>query len=122
MAAGHIASIVLRAAEAQVGAPLRQTDKADGLALRVEHHNAVEHLRFALQRKHLATANIGRFIIERAIAAIAAPEIAVPVDFEAVEGTEIGGIDELRLVEAWPSDEISKLQMLRLGVPFHSPP
>src|SRR3954447_7271954 len=85
MAARHIEPVVLRAAEAQIGAALRQPDEADRLTLRVEYLHAVQDLEFALQRKDFAVVDVRRFIVERAVAAPSTPEIAVPVDPKAVE-------------------------------------
>src|SRR4051812_45663819 len=98
MAARHIEAVVLQAAEAQVRAALGQADEGDRLALRVEHHHAVEVFWLALQGEHLAAANIGWLVVKRTSAAPAAPEIVVPVDPEAIECALIGGIDQFRLV------------------------
>src|SRR5215213_9251302 len=77
VAAGHIEAVVLRTAEAQVGAALRQPDEADRLALRIEHRHAVEVLGPSFQLIHLAAADLSRLLVERAGAPPAAPEIAV---------------------------------------------
>src|SRR5687768_2123988 len=42
MAGRHVEAVVLGAAEGEIGAALRQPDEGDGLALRVEHHHAVQ--------------------------------------------------------------------------------
>src|SRR4051812_17966014 len=54
MARGHVEAVVLRAAEGEVGAALGQLDERERLALRVEHHHAIEVLRAAAQRIALA--------------------------------------------------------------------
>src|SRR4051812_24300023 len=96
MAARHVEPVVLWAAEAQVGAALRQPDEADRLALRIEHHHAVEVLGPSFQLIHLAAADLGRLLVERAGAPPAAPEIAVSVDPKAVERPLVG-VDQLGL-------------------------
>jgi hypothetical protein len=40
----HVEAVVLRPAEGEVGAPFREADEADRLALRIEHHDTVEIL------------------------------------------------------------------------------
>src|SRR4051794_11335722 len=50
----HVEPVVLRSAESEVGATLRQVDEADRLALRIEHHYAVEVLRLGFERIDLA--------------------------------------------------------------------
>src|ERR1035437_7600323 len=54
MAAGHIQTIALRTAEAQVRATLGQLDETDGLALRIEHLDAIKFFRLAVGRARAA--------------------------------------------------------------------
>src|SRR5947209_16863080 len=70
MAACHEQPVLLAPAEGEIGAAFGQADEADRLALRVEHHHAVEVFR------------LGR---GRAVAAPATPEISLGIDAEAVE-------------------------------------
>ncbi|KAG1448448.1 hypothetical protein G6F57_016843 [Rhizopus arrhizus] len=72
MAAGHEKAVAFGAAKAQVGAALRQPDVADGLAGGVEHHHPIQLFGFG---------------VGRAIAAPAAPQVAVLVALDAVDGT-----------------------------------
>ena len=60
MATRHIEAIVLGATEGQVRAALRQFDKANGLAGRVEHHHAVEVFGLAFELIDFAGAEVGR--------------------------------------------------------------
>src|SRR3954469_17642459 len=64
MAARHVEPVVLRTAEAQVRAPLGQTDEADRLALRVEDLDPVEVFRLALQPEHLPAVDVRRLRLE----------------------------------------------------------
>ncbi len=62
------------------------------LARQIEHHHAVEIFRFAAQLEYFPAADVGRLRIESAVAAPAAPQVAVPVDFETVERALIGRV------------------------------
>ena len=44
--------------------------------------------------------NLRRFVVERAISAIAAPEVAVPIDLEAIKSAEISGVNDFGLVRS----------------------
>src|SRR6266850_6944811 len=97
MAARHIEAVVLRAAEGEIGAALRQADVGERLAGRAEHHDAVEIFGLALELEHLAATNIRRLTLQRAVRAPAAPQIAVAVDAKTVERALIRGVDQLGL-------------------------
>src|SRR3954469_9594445 len=70
MAARHEEAVLLRPAKGQVGAALGKADEADRLSEGVEGHDASGALRFGGGR---------------AVAAPAAPQIAVGIDLESVE-------------------------------------
>src|SRR5262249_17738607 len=70
-------------------------DVGEWLAFRVEHLDAVEILRLAAELEDLAAVDVGRFRLQEAVAAPAAPEIAVLVDPEAVRRALIGCLDQL---------------------------
>src|SRR6516162_1028710 len=63
----HIEAVALRPAEGQVRAALRQADEADRLALRIEHHHAVEIFGLALQLIDLVAVDLGRLRPQRAV-------------------------------------------------------
>src|SRR3954470_209400 len=80
MAGRHVEAVVLRSAEGEIGAALRQPDEGERFAGGVEHHDAIEVFGFALELIHPAAADLGGFALEGAVAAPAAPQIAVAVD------------------------------------------
>src|SRR5437867_3489834 len=88
VAARHIEAVVLRAAEGEVGAALRQADVRERLAGRAEHHDAVELFRLALELEYFSAADIRRLRLQRAIGAPAAPQIAVAIDAKTVRSEE----------------------------------
>src|ERR1700730_340696 len=102
MGTGHIEAIVLRAAEGEVGAALRQLDKSKRLALGVEHHDPVEVFRLALKLVNLAAAHIGRLTLQGAVAAPAAPKIAITINSESVERALVCRVDKLVFVADRP--------------------
>ena len=71
----------------------RQANEGERLAGGVGHHHAVEVLGLALELEHLAVANIRRLGLQGAVAAIAAPQVAVAIEPEAVECGLIRGVD-----------------------------
>src|SRR5690606_32026799 len=73
MAARHVEPVVLRAAEAQICAALRQGNMRERLALGVEHHDSIELFGLAFEFVDFPAAQLGRFFLEGAIAAPAAP-------------------------------------------------
>src|SRR5262249_39699921 len=79
MRCGNEQPIVLGPAESQIGTPFGEADEANCLALRVVDHHAVKLFGF------------GR---GRAVAAEAAPKIAVRIDPEAIERTRPVGVDQ----------------------------
>src|SRR5438067_685246 len=93
MGAGHVEAIVLRAAEGKIGAALRQLDKSKRLALRIEHHHAVEVFRLSFELINLAAADIGRLTLQGAVAAPAAPEITVTINPESVKRALVCRVD-----------------------------
>ena len=105
MAARHVQPVVLGPAEGQVGAAFRQLDEADRLALRVEHRHAIEFFRLACRR---------------AVAAPAAPQVAVAIDLEAVQRARAIGIDHLGLVgqAAVGTDVVAPDAAARRAAPF----
>src|SRR4051794_9902503 len=120
VAAGHIQAIVLRSAEAEVGAAFGQLDEGERLAVRVEHHHAVEILRLALELEHLAARDFGWLGLQRAVGAPAAPEIAVAIDTKAVERSLVGGIDQLGLAaeRAVVADIVAPDAAVRCALPL----
>src|SRR6185295_6470621 len=52
VAARHVEAVVLRAAEGEIGAALRQADMGERLAGGAEHHHAVEILGLTLELEH----------------------------------------------------------------------
>jgi hypothetical protein len=97
VAACHIQAIVLRPAEAEIGAAFGQLDEGERLALCVEHHHAVEILRLGLELINLAAGDVGRLGLQRTVGAPAAPEIAVAVDAKTVERGLVSRVDQLGL-------------------------
>src|SRR6478735_7733842 len=91
VAARHIEAVVLRSAESEVGAALRQPDEGERFTLGVEHHHAVEILRLALELEHLAAADFRGLALQSAITAPTAPQIAVAVDPESIQRALVGG-------------------------------
>src|SRR6516162_8213434 len=95
----HVEAVVLRAAESQVRAALGQVNEGDRLAFRVEHLHAVEIFRPAPELVGLAAAaNFRRLRLQQAVAAPAAPQIAVAIDAETVWRTLVERIDQPGLV------------------------
>src|SRR5438034_3752724 len=85
VAARHIEPVVLRAAEGEIGAALRQADVGKRLAGGAEHHHAVEILWLTLELEYLSTADVRRFGLQRAVRTPTAPQIAVAVDAKTIE-------------------------------------
>src|SRR6266481_1620907 len=59
VAGRHVEAIVLRSAEGEIGAALRQPDVGERLAFGAEHHHAIEVFGPALELEHLAAADVG---------------------------------------------------------------
>src|SRR4051794_41714807 len=95
MAARHVDAVVLRAAKGEVGAAFRQANVGERLAGGAEHHHAVEILGLALELIDLAASDLRRLGLQRAVGAPAAPQIAVAIDTKAIDGSLVGGIDQL---------------------------
>src|SRR5258708_37764393 len=58
VATRHVEAIVLRTAEGEIGATLRQANMSQRLAGGTEHHHTVEVFRLALELEHLSAADI----------------------------------------------------------------
>src|SRR2546429_7007039 len=122
VAARHVEAVVLRAAEGEIGAALRQTDVGERLAGRAEHHDAVEIFGLALELEPFSAADIRRLGLQRAVGTPAAPQIAVAVDAKTVERALIRGIDQLGPVadRAVVVDVKAPDAAVRRDLPFHN--
>src|SRR5436190_1735096 len=121
VAARHVEPVVLRAAEGEVGAALRQADMGERFAGGAEYHDAVEILRLALELEYFSAADVGRLTLQRAVGTPAAPQIAVAVDAKTVERALVRGVDQLGLAahRAVGVDVKAPDAAVRRTLPFH---
>ena len=94
----------------------------NGFALGVEDHHAIQFLGLALELEDLAPALLRGLGLQCAIAAPAAPQVAIAVHLEAVQGALVSGIDQLGLVahRAVGIDVIAPDAAVGRALPLHN--